>query len=502
MANTLPEPDLRPATDALAALAAGDHGPLTALLGAWRWVEEPQLIEAAGRRLRDHDGAFVSPRTLSRLAVAGARWREAEASYEPNLLTDPILDGRAALAWTAWFGRDCYSPAPYDYALHHLIPRVQTVFQGVLSAAELPPKARRDALIELGEGALSSLLTANDDASLPAWLDIATRALERGPGGPLRCLSLVLSPQARASAGLCFASRRLWTPTLAGIWPNDAPQARASRLSAWLRDDPEALPRITHLHLLGRLIERAAISGPEALGDAALRAICRQNVSRARARLRATLSAQPEAVLQALLGLDALHARTLDAAGRYAYAWVNRELTFGLSMGHAPRVTPRCVPPETPSESATDAESAMSLDEVKGWALLVIFRGRLGHLWRWLYEGRTGDRDSVWGALLKKELPPSLVEPGLHRPRLRQTLRAELPELLWELEPLLTAWGDQDLTDPRKVKPRVLALLRSAVRVEPRWPTRGYVESVRNVLEARRHLQRWSRHLPPVLPSS
>ena len=60
---------------------------------------------------------------------------------------------------------------------------------------------------------------------------------------------------------------------------------RAARLGAWLRDDPEALPRVTHLHLLGRMIERAALSGPEALGDAELRAICRQNVSRARARL-------------------------------------------------------------------------------------------------------------------------------------------------------------------------------------------------------------------------
>ena len=135
----------------------------------------------------------------------------------------------------------------------------------------------------------------------------------------------MLSPQERASAGLCFASRRLWTPTLAAIWPDDAPRGRAARLSAWLRDDPEALPRITHFHLLSRLIERAAHAGPEALGDAELRAICRQNVARARARLSATLAARPEAVLSALLGLDALHARSQNAACRYHDAGGKRE---------------------------------------------------------------------------------------------------------------------------------------------------------------------------------
>ena len=493
--------DLGPASAALGALEAGDLGPLVTLLSAWRLVEDPRLVEAAARRLRGRDGALLSARTLARLAVAGARWREAEASFEPPLTTDPALDGQAALAWTAWFAEDYYSAQPYDYAVNQLIPRVQAVFQGVLSAAELPPKARRDTLIELGEGAFATLLTARDEGSLPAWLDIATRALERGPGGPLRCLSLVLSPQERASAGLCFASRRLWTPTLAAIWPDDAPRGRAARLSAWLRDDPEALPRITHFHLLSRLIERAAHAGPEALGDAELRAICRQNVARARARLRATLAARPEAVLSALLSLDALHARTQDAAGRYAYAWVNRELTFGLSMGHAPRVTPRCVAPDPLPEGATDADPAMSIDEARGWVLLVIFRGRLGHLWRWVYEGTTGDRDSVWGALLKSELPPSLREPGLHRPRLRQTLRAELPELLWELEPVLNTWANQDLSEPRRVKARVLKLLQSAAPTGQRWPARGDVESVQHVIDARRQLQRWSRHLAPVLPS-
>ena len=496
-----PPHDLGPATAALSALKAGDHGPLARLLKGWRLVEDPRLIQAAARRLCGRDGALVSARTLTRLAVAGTRWREAEASFEAPLVADPLLDGRAALAWTAWFSEGCYSPDPYDYAVSHLIPRVQTVFQGVLSAAELPPKVRRDTLIELGEGAFATLLTAESEGGLPAWLDIGTRALERGPGGPLRCLSLVLSPAERASAGLCFASRRLWAPTLAALWPEEPPRERAARLSAWLRDDPEALPRISHLHLLGRLLERAALGGPEALGDTELRAICRQNVARARARLRATLAERPQAVLQALLGLDALHARTQDAAGRFAYAWVNRELTFGLSMGHGPRVTPRCVAPEPPPDAASDADPTMSIDEAKGWVLLVIFRGRLGHLWRWVYEGTTGDRDSVWGALLKSELPPSLREPGLRRPRLRQTLRSELPELLWELEPVLDAWARQDVSEPRQVKARVLSLLQAAVPTAPRWPARGYAESVQHVIDARRHLQRWSRHLAPVLLS-
>ncbi len=493
--------DLSPATAALSALATGALGPLTTLLKAWRFVEEPRLVEAAARRLRGRDGALVSPMTLARLSLAGARWREAEASFEPSLAADAALDARAALAWTAWFGGDPYSAEPYDYALGHLIPRVQAVFQGVLTAAELPPKVRRATLIELGEGAFATLLTAKADESLPAWLDIATRALERGPGGPLRCLSRVLSPQERASAGLCLASRRLWAPTLATIWPDDAPRERAAKLSAWLRDDPEALPRITHLHLLGRLIERAATIGPAALGDAELRAICRQNVARARARLRATLAARPEAVLDALLGLDALHARTHDAAGRFAFAWVNRELTFGLSMGHGPRVTPRCVAPKPPPDGAADADPTMSIDSAKSWILLVIFRGRFGHLWRWVYDGTTGDRDSVWGALLKKELPTSLVEPGLLRPRLRQTLRAELPELLWELEPTINAWADQDVSEPRRVKARVLQLFQTAIPSASRWPGRGYAESVRHALEVRRQMRRWSRHPAPVLPS-
>ncbi|MCK6522248.1 hypothetical protein L6R49_12500, partial [Myxococcota bacterium] len=288
-----------------------------------------------------------------------------------------------------------------------------------------------------------------------------------------------------------------WAPTLATIWPEHSPRARAAALGAWLRDDPEALPRVTHLHLLGRLIERAAISGPDALGDAELRAICRQNVARTRARLRATLAARPAAVLDALLGLDALHARTLDAAGRYAYAWVNRELTFGLSMGRGPRVTPRC---DAPAPAPEGDAAAWSLDEVKGWVLLVIFRGRLDHLWRWVYAGTTGDRDSVWGALLKDELPPSLSEPDHHRPRLRQTLRAELPELLWELEPTLVAWAAQDLSKPRALKARVLPLLQAAAPATARWPSRGYAESVQHAMETRRLTRRWSRPLATDLP--
>lgn len=494
-------PDLGAASAALDALLTGDHGPLAALLGSWRLVEDPRLVVAAGRRLRARDGALVSPRTLTRLAVAGARWREAEAQFTAGLKADPILDGRAALAWTDWFNAAPFNDGGYRYAVEHLIPRVQTVFQGVLSAAELPPKLRRDALTDLGEGAFASLLTARDEASLPAWLDIATRALERGPGGPLRCLSLVLTPQARASAGLCLAGRRLWTPTLRALWPDATPRERAARLSAWLHDDPEALPRLTHLHLLGRLLERAALGGPEALGDAELRAICRQNVARTRARLRATLAAGPPGVLQALLGLDALHERTLDAAGRFAYAWVNRELTFGLSMGRGPRVTPRCAPPEPPPEGAAEAEQLMSIDAAKAWVLTVIFRGRLGHLWRWVVEGSTGDRDSVWGALLKDELPPSLVEADVHRPRLRHLLRAELPELLWELDPVLDAWSSQDLSKRRQVKAQVLQLLRAAAPTAPRWPDRGYVESVGHALDARRLMRRWSRPMAPDLPS-
>jgi hypothetical protein len=206
-------------------------------------------------------------------------------------------------------------------------------------------------------------------------------------------------------------------------------------------------------------------------------------------------------VLEALLDLDALHARTQDAAGRFAYAWVNRELTFGLSMGHGPRVTTRCVAPEPLPEGANDADPSMPIDSAKGWILLVIFRGRFGHLWRWVYDGTTGDRDSVWGDLLKKELPPSLWEPGLLRPRLRQTLRSELPELLWELEPTLNAWADQDLSDPRRVKARVLQLFLAAVPTASGWPARGYPDSVRHVVEVRRQMRRWSRHLAPVLPS-
>ncbi|MCK6520998.1 hypothetical protein L6R49_06090, partial [Myxococcota bacterium] len=219
MKNPPNDPTLAAAIAALDALGVGEHGPLAALLSAWRLVEDPRLVEAAGRRLRGRDGALVSPATLIRLATAGERWREAESGFAQALPADPPLDGRAALAWSAYFHDGAYDDAPRDYALTHLVPRVQTVFQGVLSAAELPIKVRRDTLIELGEGAFATLLNARDDDNLPAWLDIATRALERGPGGPLRCLSRVLSPAERAAAGRCLASRRLWAPTLATIWP-------------------------------------------------------------------------------------------------------------------------------------------------------------------------------------------------------------------------------------------------------------------------------------------
>ena len=69
------------------------------------------------------------------------------------------------------------------------------------------------------------------------------------------------------------------------------------------------------------------------------------------------------------------------------------------------------------------------------WLLLVVLKGRVHHLRRWVETGGTGDRDTTWGRLLSESLPPHLTSE--HYRAVRLELARDLERRLARNEPVL-----------------------------------------------------------------
>jgi hypothetical protein len=262
----------------------------------------------------------------------------------------------------------------------------------------------------------------------------------------------------------------------------------ARRLAAEGAGDPDRLDAVLDLHVAVRLLTRwsqeDAAAHPERDWE-----VVRQNRGRARARLRAVLSSGDAQRLAApLLSAPALADRTRFAIGRYCrdWAWIQLSRHFPF---HSHPVDALCADDGDHPPFSDDDRMAM-----RSWVLLVVLKGRLEHLERWIHSGGTGDRDATWGRL-QQDLPERLREldsSGRMRrglPGLRAELADLLPGVLADWLPILDRLSA--LPDSADLIPRFNAILDNADWHAdiPRPGGRYFKKYQRNVRAALEHLR-------------
>lgn len=467
-------------------------GPLSA---AWfqRWsADEPRPDpDSLGRALgearlapgerapHEHEQAAITSPVDStpraRLAWAwcqldslGERLEADRAAWRAAVWRPDAADGLAREAWRGWLDGDPWALRP-EWE-DRFLPAVKRSFRAVCRSRNLPDGVQGRVIADLQDAFFPQLLMG-----APAgWTDVAARVLETGGGGPVESLARALPAAGWRTLLTCASRRRRWGRTLVAGEPDVVERVtRVRRLAERGPELPELLEAWLDLHVTLRLLDAWRTSG--AVVDAWT--LAQQNRGRARSRLRAAVAARPEA-LMGLLALDCLAGRTEAALRRYAWAWAWQELARDFPFSRERPVTPPCV--ATPLElPALDAQQRSAL---RTWVLLVILKGRAGHLGRWVGSGSTGDRDSTWARLLKDDLPADLRDPGGGRVAAYHRLRAELAE---RLDPLLeglrpTVATVAALSPGRTLRAEVTETLREGWSPAVAFPASGFPTFVRH----------------------
>ena len=286
-----------------------------------------------------------------------------------------------------------------------LIPEANLAFRQVLSTRDLPPGLARQAGRDLADGLWFQLLGAADGP--PGFRDLAARVLETGPPGPVDALVGLLDDGGWGTVGACATGRGTWPATLGLAMPElSGGAARALALRSRLIADPTLAEPLLDLHVWTRLLHTWA--SPDGADPQRAWSVVVQNRGRARSRLRALCAELPgDRLATALAALPGLSARTAAATRRYAWdlAWAMMAHGFAWDWGRP--LSAACVAPPSELDPIEDA----ALPALRTWVLLVMIKGRLGHLRRWVETGGTGDRDGTWGRLLSEELPETLRDP-------------------------------------------------------------------------------------------
>jgi hypothetical protein len=442
----------RLAVDAAAALMDGDRGPAMVLLVGFCTPESyrRRIVDLLQEHAPTNERSMAWALTQLRQAGDGLAWFARDAWKAETFTSDARKDDVAALAWTRFFVGDPWNTrAAWEAA--YLGP-VSGVFRAVMEARRLPGTVRTRCLDDLREAFFYAMIS---HPTSPGWAELAVRVVETCGDGPFSSMLGVLDAQSTERVAWGIAQRGSWRVTAAQLWPEAAVSSRAVRLKSLIPTDGDAL---LGFHLASRLI--MAWSRNELLDAAGAERALKQNHGRARGRVRAILTETRPAELQAkLLGVESLHARTLAAIRRYAWAWAWQQLATDFAFDVERPVTPPCT--HAPPDFAHFDVAANSA--LKTWILLVIMKGRLAHLRRWTFTGGTGDRDSTWARLIANELPDCLLDGERRRSyeRLRVTLLDALPDFLDQLQPTLAAMAD--LSQGRDLRLRVTATL------EPVW---------------------------------
>jgi len=444
-----------------------------------------------------------------------AAWRDAAFA------ADPDLDERARAWWSLWFQLPTARPEPGRGVPPALgpagwasllagwkalfRPHALRAYRGVLEHVNCPERHRRHHLAELREASFARML--GGEGPYFGWVEIAARVVERGGGGQIEALAGLCDLASLRRVAGCAAHRGSLATTLRGLYPAIAePDLRALDLERALLAGPGQLDALLDAHVAFRLIE-AFLDGAGADLDRSWRVV-RQNRGRAAARLRAVICESSAISLGAhLLSLPALYARTAAAVRAYFWAWGLDLITHasgdpgsGLRVFCDPALgTPSAVVDFSydPDRDVTpacredgDLPGALNADERRAlgaWVLLVVLRGRLRQLERWVATGG-GDKDGTWGRLLADELPDALRDAGSadrarggYR-RLRLALATSLPELRAEIAPILDQIAA--LRPGRGLPAAVLALLAPRWHPAVRLPSGGFPTLQRHAQEA------------------
>lgn len=451
---------------AIGALCTGHQEPVIELLKPWFPAESPSVTQLSCRALLDARPA-PNAAALARLHPDPAAPRPPASAFEhlcaavdapaARLGDDPLvwavteltaLGQRLAAIERGWTARDAEADAsaigcwlalahgspfldPAAWRRHFETPAME-VLSGVCADAKLSDARRRGVLAEERDNLMLVLAERRD--GLAGWRDVAMRAVEQDPRGPLVALSAALGPNHRVGAARCLASRGAWAETLAQLWPAPSADDRVAACAGLLAERPAALEDLAGAHTIRRLFSRwsAGFCHPRASWSTV-----RANRCSLRGRLRAMLAVLPtEALLPALLGAPGVAERTARAVRRFALARAWQQARRGFP-GDCDNVTVPCAEPSRAIAPLPDAAFFV----LRAWVLLVVLRGRLAQLEDWLDPRIASDSDAVWGRLLTTELPPSLREPPDARPhqRLRAALSLSLYEQLDELAPSLEA---------------------------------------------------------------
>jgi hypothetical protein len=454
---------------------------------AWRFCDDPELLAIAGAALEQHaptpDAAAralalaptpapdrghpshatrrthestLNPAELAPVpddASHRAAWRLAELdrlareiddrerrTWRRDWPADPERDAAAAEVWAALFSGNPWGLRDRCEALW--LGTAKRSFAGVLAARELPPEVRSQALDDLQEAFFYRLLGTGD--STPGWMEIAVRVVETV--GPVIGPASMLSSDGRSAAGACVTQRSGWGRTAASLFADLPDREGRARAFAERIEDPEQLETLLDLHVALRFLDQL----PD--DRAAAWRLVTQNRGKARGRLRALVSRNPY-WLEGLLALDALQARTQAAVARFAWSWAWQEMSRGFSFDAGRPVTPPCeVLPDALAPIADADRPAL-----RTWLLLVVLKGRHGHLERWVRTGGTGDRDSTWARLLTA-LPAPLKDDDGGYKRVRIHLHDRLDDYLAALRSPIEAIAA--LEPGRTLKQRALEALQ------------------------------------------
>lgn len=465
------------AGEAAAALLAGDEAPARRLLrsAGWYVADDPSLCGALLRHLlatlpEPHAvalSACLSPPEALPVVRATTPFVLRQTLHEiaPPY---PAPSPPARLAWAleslaflgeeverydrrAWLGRD-YPPRPTD-------AEVARLWRAWEAGKAWSIRAKWERLfLQDGGNAFLAALERGDSPGLrsdfveafflvcldaapgepPGWRKIQARVLETAPAGPFPALVAAIPDglwpavgEAMVRQGTRALSARLAFPEVSDV------QVRARRAAEACRADGTCLERLLDFHVAIRLIEKWQT--PRHLDPQASWQVLTQNRGRARSRLRAVIAGLPSPpdLAAAGIGEAGLTERTRYAIRRFCRDWAREQISRGFPMGHARAVDPPCVLAPPPESACPDRRAIL-----RCWVLLVVLRGQVARLRRWV-ESRDGGGDTAFYRLLSEQLPPALRGPPRPGDRsglgyLRAELSLALPAVEAELRPTLT----------------------------------------------------------------
>lgn len=424
---------------------------------------------------------------LAELAAVGDWLAASRAAWSDEAVAaDPERDAQASWLWAQWASGSFWDVrSTWDEGF---LPVARRAFGGVLVARGVPAAARARILERFAEEFFFRLCDGSQPPS--GWAVLAARVLETAPGGPALPVVRSFDSEGRANAARCVAGRGVRAASLESLLPGRAhPELRGRDLMELQPADavPEAF---LDAHVALRLLSLWARGRCTTFAE--MRNVAVQGRSKGRGRLRAVAAAEPTRLLEAVLGLDRLHARTAGAVARLAESWAWDEYPdFAFGIDHA--LAPAC-------EAATITVAPLDDDEAavaRTWVLLAVLRGQAVRLRRWVERGGTGDKDPTWGRLLKQDVPDALTSPapgrGRDYSRLRLHLAAALPLELAALTPTVAAIADlgaglgrraADRALPGHVRQILAPLWIDSTRLgdrdagRPRFPKGGYPSAV------------------------